>query len=149
MPELLIPRHVWETVVKAAREAKERGIPVRAFFLFCRRGKPFHVMSCKEVPVRVHKLNPLIFTWDLSRANKREYYPSRDTPYSYRGVIVIRKDLQLTLHDAYWAAIDAPGSIYIHVRLWIDENGNPCYEAHWIDRVKTHGEFTPIKIRII
>ena len=50
-----IKRDVWDEVIKAAREVKERGEKIRAFFLYSKRGNPLLVVRAKEVPVRVIK----------------------------------------------------------------------------------------------
>jgi len=122
---------------------------IRAFFLHTQKRKPFQVVQTKEMPVKIIKEDPLIFVWDIQKINKYNYYLPKSSPFSYTGILEIRKDIQLTIHDAYWAAIDRPGSVYTHVRLWIDENGTPIYEAHWVDRPKTYGEFTPLEIELI
>jgi len=102
-----IKRDVWDEVIKAAREVKERGEKIRAFFLYSKRGNPLLVVRAKEVPVRVIKESSssgMIFRWAYPKDKYREYYPRRG-PDRYSGTLLIKSDLSMTLHYAYWMGL--------------------------------------------
>ena len=149
-----IKRDVWDEVIKAAREVKERGEKIRAFFLYSRRGNSLLllVVRAKEVPIRVIKESSssgMIFRWAYPKDKYREYYPRRG-PDRYSGTLLIKSDLSMTLHYAYWMGVDFPGgSGGFNINLWINNEGHPIYRAFYVHRDKTNGEFIEVPIEII
>ena len=155
MPKIRIPKHIWKELIESAREAKGSGIPLRAFFLFSRRGSPLEVTRCKEVPVKIIKESSPsgpIFRWNIERYE--EYYLPRKHPESYCGTVLIKKDLDMTLHYAYFMGIGFRHRKGFNTNLWIGDDGKAIYKAFYVHSAKlettnqTHGEFVPIAVEV-
>ncbi len=147
-----ISREVWNEVISVAREAKERGEKIRAFFLYSKRGDPLLVVRAKEVPVRIIKESSpsgMIFRWNYPRDRYREYYPKKG-PDRYSGTLLVKPDLSMSLHYAYWMGVDFPGgSGGFNINLWLDDEGRPIYRAFYVHRDKTNGEFVEVPVEIV
>lgn len=147
-----IKQEVWDEVIKVARKTKNSGEKIRAFFLYSKRGNPLLVVKAKEVPVRIIKeTSPsgMIFRWNYPKEKYREYYPNSGSE-RYSGTLLIKPDLSMSLHYAYWMGVDFPGgSGGFNINLWLDDSDNPIYKAFYVNRDKTHGEFIEVPIVIV
>lgn len=147
-----IKKYVWDEIIKSAVEAKKEGEKIKAFFLYSKRGDPLYVVRAVEVPVRIIKESSpsgVIFRWDYPKNKYRVYYP-RGGPDRYAGTVLIKPDLSMTLHYAFWMGIDFPGgSGGFNINLWIDDTGLPIYRAFYVNRDKTHGEFVEVPVEIV
>ena len=146
---IMIKQEIWDKAVSIANQAKKEGKKIKALFLYSKRGNPLLVVRAREVPVRITKeVSPSgpIFRWDYPKDKYREYYP-KGGPDRYSGTLLIKPDLSMTLHYAYFMGIDFPGgSGGFNINLWIDDEGYPIYRAFYINRDKTNGEFIEIPV---
>lgn len=145
--KIMIKREIWDLAVDTARQTKEKGERIRAFFLYSERGNPLKVVRAKEVPVRIIKeTSPSgpIFRWGYSKDEYRKYYPKGGSD-RYSGTILIKQDLSMTLHYSYFMGIDFPGgSGGFNINLWIADDGRPVYRSFYVNRERTDGEFIEI-----
>jgi len=136
-PAVYIHRKDWEKICKAA-EIKDRKI--KAFALYCKRGKgtPYIVSECR--PIKVIEDKPGIFHY------VGMVYPDKGSKERFAGTIVIRPDLDITPHYAYWMGV---GDYDFTINLRMGKDGKPEYKAYWVHRQKTHGEFIEIDVHIL
>lgn len=136
-PTVYIHRKDWQRICKAAEGAGGR---IRAFSLYCKRGQglPYVVSECR--PLEVVEVKPDIFYY------VNMFYPDRESGERFVGTVVIRPDLELTLHYAYWMGA---GDYDFTINLRIREDGEPEYKAYWVNKRKTHGEFIEIDVHVL
>jgi hypothetical protein len=94
--EIAISKAHWGEIRKATIEACKDNIPVKAFFLYVTRGKPFGVVDVKQMPIRMIKTNSNcgpIFRWGHSPEQRSVYYPPKNGIVRYGGTAIINEFL--------------------------------------------------------
>lgn len=145
---ITISRTKWDEIKEATIEARKNNIPIKAFFLYARRGKPLTVVDTKEVSIKLLKAESNsgpIFRWDYPKEQYSVYYPKKGI-IRYGGTALInqallQQPLGLSLHYAYWMGVDFGLSVGINISLWCDNLREISYKACYVNAAKTNGEF--------
>jgi len=136
-PTVYIHRKDWQKICKAAERAGGR---IKAFALYCKRGKGAPYVVSEYRPLEVVEVKPDVFYY------VGMVYPDKGSNERFAGTIVIRPDLDITPHYAYWMGV---GDYDFTINLRMGEHGEPEYKAYWVNRQKTHGEFIEIDVHIL
>jgi hypothetical protein len=119
--------------------AEKAGDEVKAFALYCKRGNgmPYIVHDCKPIHVVEHKAGVFYYVGMV--------YPDKSSSDRFAGTLVVRKDLAITPHYAYWMGVgDYDFTIFLRVG-----DDKPEWKAYWVHRQKTHGEFIEIEVEVL
>jgi len=151
---ITISRKNWDEIRKATTETFRNKLPIRAFFLYARVGRPLKVIDIKEVPIKLLKTKSNsgpIFRWNYPKEQYSLYYPKRGD-IRYGGTALINEDLfkqplGLSLHYAYWMGVDFGLSSGINVSLWCNDLGEVDHKACYVNAAKTNGEFVECSVR--
>jgi len=122
---------------KVAERANDK---VKAFALYCRRGKGMPYVVQDYAPIEVVEVKPGVFYY------VGLVYPDKGSSDRFAGTLVVRRDLEITPHYAYWMGV---GDYDFTINLWIGEDGKPKWKAFWVHRQKTHGEFIEIDVEVL
>ena len=151
---IIISQTKWDEIKKAAIEARKNNIPIKAFFLYVKRGKPLAIIDTKEVPIKLLKAESNsgpIFRWDYPKKQYSDYYPKKGV-IRYGGTALInqalfRQPLGLSLHYAYWMGVDFGLSVGINISISCNDLGEVNYKACYVNAAKTNGEFVECDVQ--
>jgi hypothetical protein len=146
---ITISQKKWDEIKKATVEARKNAVPLKAFFLYVKRGAPTAVVDTKEVPVNLLKTESNsgpIFRWAIPLEQHLAYYPPKREGIRYGGTALMNQALLqqpfgLSLHYAYWIGADFKLSVAINISLWCNSLGDVNYKACYVNAKETNGEF--------
>ena len=146
-PKVIIPKNIWGKMIE---DAKNFDGALKAFGLFSERRsaskRDYIITDFKKIDVEIIKENSSSGPIFRFRSMKdKGFYPTSGA-FRYCGTILIQKNLDMTLHYAYWMGRE---QIDININLFFDKSKNiPIYKAFWATTNNTHGEFVPIDVII-
>jgi hypothetical protein len=136
-PTIHIHKKDWRTMCKAAERNCDR---IKAFALYCKRGKGTPFLVCDFKPIEVVEVKPGVFYY------VGMIYPDKSSDERFAGTLVIRRNLEIDPHYAYWMGV---GDYDFTINLRLDGNGEPEWKAYWVHRQRTRGEFIEIHVNIL
>jgi hypothetical protein len=143
---VVIAGTVWDSLVQAALETPDPVQTARVFRLFMRRGEPRFVVRCVEIE-SVSRSQRGILRWNEGG------YPPLSAAERKGGNALIRGDIELAPHDAWWM-----GREQTDLRILLRREGDDRVEfgAWWArggtsglgSRHETDGELLPVRLLV-